>query len=237
LFITRSSVLVFAFCVLPCAFSFAQPPAATGNAAPVSPSSQASTATPQSAIVLGDSLNALQPTVENLHQTLASLNVNKWKAPGDVRGQAQSDVDSMQRDLNATLPDLLTQAKAAGTSLAPSFAVYRNVDALYDVLLRVTETATLAGAQDARGLEQSRAMLEQGRSQLGAALLQSSQAQDAEVTQLRTAAAAAAAAAAAPQAAPAKTVVDDGPAPAKAKPAKRKKTPPPTPAAPPPAQQ
>jgi hypothetical protein len=223
--ITRSSVLVFAFCLLPCAVSFAQPPAATGNGAPAGPSSQASTGTPQSAIVLGDSLNALQPTVENLHQTLASLNVNKWKAPGDVRGQSQSDVDSMQRDLNATLPDLLNQAKAASTSLAPSFAVYRNVDALYDVLLRVTETATLAGAQDAKGLEQSRAMLESGRSQLGAALLQASQAQDAEVAQLRSAAVAAAAAA--PQAAPAKTVVDDGPAPAKAKPAKRKKTPPP----------
>jgi len=228
LFITRSSVLVFTFCVLPYAISFAQPPAATTNGAPASASPQASTGTPQSAIVLGDSLNALQPTVESLHQTLASLNVNKWKAPGDVRGQAQSDVDSMQRDLSATLPDLLSQAKTASTSLAPSFAVYRNVDALYDVLLRVTETATLAGAQDARGLEQSRAMLEQGRSQLGAALLQASQAQDAEVTQLRTAAAAAAAAA--PQVAPSKTVVDDGPAPAKTKPAKRKKpaTAPPT---------
>lgn len=172
-------------------------------------------------------MNALQPTIENLHQTLASLNVNKWKAPGDVRSQAQSDVDSMQRDLNATLPDLLSQAKAASTLVAPSFAVYRNVDALYDVLLRVTETATLAGAQDAKGLEQSRAMLEQGRSQLGAALLQASQAQDAEVARLRTAAATAAAAA--PQAAPSKTVVDDGPASAKPKPAKRKKTPPPPP--------
>lgn len=178
----------------------------------------------QNAMVLGDSLNALQPAMDGLHQTLAALNVNKWKAPGDVRGQAQSDVDSMQRDLSGTLPDLLQKAKAANSSVAPSFAVFRNVDALYDVLLRVTETATLAGAQgDASRLEQSRGMLEQARAQLGSALLQQSQAQDAELVQLR--ATAAAAAAAVQQAAPKKTVVDDGPVAAKAKPRRKRPAP------------
>ncbi len=179
-------------------------------------------------MVLGDSLNTLQPAMDSLHQTFASLNVSRWKAPGDVRGQTQSDIDSIQRDLNGTLPDLLAKAKAANSSVAPSFAVFRNVDALYDVMLRVTETATLAGAQrDAAQLEQSRAMLEHARAQLGSALLQQSQAQDAEVVQLR--ATAAAAAAAVQQAAPKKTVVDDGPVTTKAKPRRKRPTPkPPT---------
>ena len=42
----------------------------------------------------------------------------------------------MQRDLTSTLPGLLTQAEASGPAVAlPAFAVFRNLDALYDVLL------------------------------------------------------------------------------------------------------
>jgi hypothetical protein len=82
------------------------------------------------------------------------------------------------------------------------------VDALYDVLLRVSETAQLAGAsRDASMLEDQRTALEDSRRQLGAALLQSAQAQDAEVVHLRSTAAPAA-----PAPPPAKTVIDDGPA-------------------------
>jgi hypothetical protein len=229
-FSTASLLVLLLSCI---ALHAQQEPAPASAAAPNSSSTAGSTAPGQGAsaqntIVLTDSLNALQPAVDGLHQTLASLNVNKWKAPGDVRGQMQSDVDSMQRDLNGTLPDLLTKARATSAAVSPSFAVYRNVDALYDVLLRVTETATLAGAQnDASRLEQARATLEQGRAQLGSALLQQSQAQDAEVVQLRTAAAAAAVAVK-QQAAPTKTVIDDGPVTTKPKPA-RKKRPPTTP--------
>jgi hypothetical protein len=225
-FCTAALVLL----LLPSIALYAQPasPPASATAANSSSTAAAGQGTPaQNTIVLTDSLNALQPAIDNLHQTLAGLNVNKWKAPGDVRGQMQSDVDSMQRDLNGTLPDLLTKARAASSSVSPSFAVFRNVDALYDVLLRVTETATLAGAQGAGSLEQARATLEQARAQLGSALLQQSQAQDAEVVQLRTTAAAAAAAV--QQAAPKKTVVDDGPVTTKPKPARRKR-PPTTPA-------
>ncbi|MGI8771610.1 MAG: hypothetical protein ACR2JE_09240 [Acidobacteriaceae bacterium] len=201
-------------------------PASAPTTAPAPGQSMSSQST-QNAMVLGDSLNALQPAMDGLHQTLASLNVSKWKAPGDVRGQAQSDIDSMQRDLNGTLPDLLAKARSANSSVSPSFAVFRNVDALYDVMLRVTETATLAGAQrDAGQLEQSRAMLEHARAQLGTALLQQSQAQDAEVVQLRTTAAAAAAAV--QQAAPKKTVVDDGPVTTKAKPRRKRPAPAPS---------
>jgi electron transfer flavoprotein alpha subunit len=154
--------------------------------------------------------------------------VQKWKAPGDVRQTAAADVDSMQRDLSGTLPSLVSAAQASLSKMSPAFAVYRNVDALYDVLLRVSETAQLAGSNDARRLEDERSELESTRTQLGTALVQATQAQDNEVVQLHNAAAAAA------QAAPpsTKTVVDDGP-PAKPKSTRRtRKTTPPS--APPP---
>ena len=112
----------------------------------------------------------------------------------------------MQRDVSDTLPSLINTALADPAKISPAFSVYRNVDALYDVLLRVSETAQLAGSNDARMLEEQRAALEDARTQLGAALVQSTQAQDAEVVHLR------AAAVAAPPPPPAKTVVDDGPA-------------------------
>jgi hypothetical protein len=181
----------------------------------------------QAGAALADALQQVSVTVDRLNRALASINIQKWKAPGDVRQTASADVDSMERDLSGTLPSLISAAQANTSKMSPAFAVYRNVDALYDVLLRVSETAQLAGSNDARILEQQRADLEAARTQLGAALVQATQAQDNEVVQLHTAAAAAA-----PAAAPAsKTVVDDGP-PAKPKSTRRTRKPTPPPAAP-----
>ncbi len=78
------------------------------------------------------------------------------------------------------------------------------------MLLRVTETAALAGsASDASSLEDARAGLEDGRAKLGTWLLQSIGAQDAQIARLQAAVAPQPAARAA--AAPTKIVVDDGP--------------------------
>jgi hypothetical protein len=168
---------------------------------------------------------SLRPVLANVQNTIANLSVGHWKAPAETRAAIQQDVGSMQRDLNATLPGLVAQAEANPTALSPAFAVFRNLDALYDVLLRVTETAALAGSgADASSLEDARAGLEDGRGKLGAWLLQSISAQDAQVVHLQTALAARPAAA--PAAAPNKIVVDDGPE----NPKPRKKKPAPTPA-------
>lgn len=177
---------------------------------------------------------AIRPALTQTSETLAGLTVSRWKAPGDVRSATQRDIDSIQRDLSSTLPPLMDQAGAAPGSVAAAFAVYRNIDALYDVLLRVAETATLAGSQaDAANLENALSSLESARRDLGNSILQSATTHDQELTQARAelaqAKAAAATAAAAP---PKKTVVDDGPEPS-AKPSakpKKKKT---APAAPP----
>jgi hypothetical protein len=118
----------------------------------------------------------------------------------------------------------MTQAEANPAALSPAFAVFRNLDALYDVLLRVTETAALAGSgSDAGSLEDARATLEDGRAKLGAWLLQSISAQDAQIAHMQATAAAKPAVA---PAAPPKIVIDDGPE----NPKPRKKKPAPTPA-------
>ncbi len=161
----------------------------------------------------GFAMANLRPALANVQNAITNLNVAHWKAPNDIRATTQQDINSMQRDLNTTLPGLMTQADAAAAggpaALSPAFAVFRNLDALYDVMLRVTETAGLAGSSsDASSLEDARAGLEDGRAKLGAWLMQAISAQDAQVAHSQ-APAAARPPAAAP--APTKIVVNDGP--------------------------
>jgi hypothetical protein len=173
---------------------------------------------------------SLRPALGNVQEAIAGLSIAHWKAPAATRAAIQQDVASMQRDLTTTLPPLLAQADApaanAPAALSPSFAVFRNLDALYDVLLRVTETAALAGPpSDASSLEDARAGLEDGRGRLGAWLLQSIGAQDAQIARAR---ATVAPAPPATPAAPGKIVVNDGPE--NPKPKKKKPVPAPPPA-------
>ena len=172
----------------------------------------------------GFAMANLRPALANVQTAIGSLSIAHWKASAATRSAVQQDVASMQRDLIITLPGLMSQAEAGGPAvLSPSFAVFRNLDALYDVLLRVTETAALAGpGPDAGSLEDARAGLEDGRAKLGAWLLQSIGAQDAQIARLQ---APASHPAPAPPG-PTKIVVDDGPD----APKPHKKKPPATPA-------
>jgi hypothetical protein len=174
----------------------------------------------------------LRPALANVQTAIGNLSIQKWKVSSEVRAATQQDVASMQRDLTNTLPGLLTQVESQPSgpaALSPSFAVFRNVDALYDVLLRVTETAAItASSYDANSLDQARAGLEDARNKLGAWLVDSIGAQDATVVRLQ-AAATPKPDTAAP--APAKIVVDDGPA-TTTKPRKKKSANPPATQAP-----
>jgi hypothetical protein len=154
--------------------------------------------------------STLRPALAQVSQTLGSLSIKKWKAPNEVRSAADQDVGSIQRDLNGTLAGLLQQADAAPGSVPAAFAVYRNVDALYDTLLRVVLTANLAAPDnEAAALQSALSSLEGARTSLGESILNSSQAQQTELVRIRTALSKAASAPAPPTKT---TVVDDGPA-------------------------
>jgi hypothetical protein len=174
--------------------------------------------------------STLRPALAQVSQTLGSLSIKKWKAPNEVRSAADQDVGSIQRDLNGTLAGLLQQADAAPGSVPQAFAAYRNVDALYDTLLRVVLTANLAAPDnEVSALQSALSSLEGARASLGESILNSSQAQQTELVRIRTALSKAAAA----PAPPAKTtVVDDGPADSKTKKHTSTKKPASTPAKP-----
>lgn len=169
----------------------------------------------------------LQPALSEVNNTVGSLNVARWKAPGEIRNQTQQNVVSIQNDINNTLPGLTSQADAAPGSVPPAFAVYRNLDALYDVLLRVVQTANIAApSSEQAALVSALTHLESTRTSLAQTILGNSQSQEAELTRLR---AAIQAAKAAPPPPPKSTVVNDGPSTTSAA-KKRKKKPASTPA-------
>jgi hypothetical protein len=167
--------------------------------------------------------------LNELRSTIAGLRIAKWKAPGPVKDEAQSNAGSIDRDLQGTLPGLIAQADAAPQSVANSFAVYRNLDALYDVLLRVSGTADLAAPDDeAANLTHSLMTLEAARRALAETILSASHAQEAALQQARQQLLVQRAPAPLPPASV--TVVSDGPA--TAAPAHKKPKPKPKPAPP-----
>jgi hypothetical protein len=152
----------------------------------------------------------LRPALAQVGQSLTSIGIRRWKAPNEVKAAADQDVSSIQRDLSGTLAGLLQQADAAPSSVPAAFAVYRNVDALYDTLLRVVLTANLAAPDnEVNSLQTALSNLEGARAALGDSIVSTSQAQQTELVRVRTALANAAAA---PRPPAKTTVVDDGPA-------------------------
>lgn len=148
--------------------------------------------------------DTLQPSLTQVGQALSGADPQHWKAPQSVKSAAEGDIEAIQRDLNGTLAGLLQQANAAPGSVPAEFAVYRNVGALYDTLLRVVETAELAAPnQQANALESALESLESARSQLGDTILDGAQMQQNELFRVQRAIQAAAQA----QRSPVKTTV------------------------------
>jgi hypothetical protein len=89
----------------------------------------------------------LKPSLDTVRQTLTALNLEKWKR-GTVREEAADHISAIQRDMQDNLPPLLQDADAAPQTFSHVLPMYRNVDALYDVLLRVVEAARVSAPAD-----------------------------------------------------------------------------------------
>lgn len=155
----------------PCIALAAQPPAA----APVT-----SMQTKPSAMV--------QPAIDTLQQTLEVLRPDKWKASDAARQEAGANISSIHRDLEGALPSLLAAADAAPGSVSRLLPAYRNVEALYDVLLRIVGTANLAApGQQSAALERARVSLENAQRSLGDQLTSTALSQEQQVHNLQVA--------------------------------------------------
>jgi len=172
-------------------------------------------------------LNQLLSTLEQASQRaqvdLARLRVDRWKTDSNTKKQTQADIDSIERNLQSALPEMITQLRAAPEDIAPAFRMYRNLDALYDVLGSVAENTGAFGTKDdyeiiggdLTALEQSRRAFADRMETLAGS-------KDNEIVHLRTQVRDLEASAK-PAPPPKKVVVDDT-EPAKKPPAKKKTT-------------
>jgi hypothetical protein len=183
---------------------------------------------------LNGMLSQLEQASQATQLDLAKLRIEKWKVDSGSKRQTQDNVESVQRNLQAALPEMIAELRASPENLAATFKLYRNLDALYNVFGSVAESTGAFGSKDEfQSLENDLSAFEKARRAFADRMESLAGAKEAEVTRLR--AALQSAQANAPAEPPKKIVVDDNPPPKK--PAKKKAvakpntTPPPAPPA------
>jgi hypothetical protein len=183
-------------------------------------------------------LAQLEATSKATQADLAKLRIERWKADASSKKRSLADADSVQRNLQNALPAMITQLRNAPEDLSPTFKLYRNLDALYDVLGSVVESTGAFGSKDdLQALSNDLNSFEATRKQVAERMESLAASKEQEIVRLRTDLKTARAAV--PAAPPKVTVVDDN-EPAKKPPVKKKPvvkkppatTPNPTPAPP-----
>lgn len=151
-----NAILLFAAFCAPAAGYAAQ---SAAGGAPVAPSNQVAGATAVAApetsaktVQTGGPVPSilLQPGLDGIQRALGTLNQEKWKK-GTVRDEAETNIQAIQRDLTSTLPPLLKAADTGPGAMSKMLPVSRNIDALYDVLLRVVDGARISAPGDQVG--------------------------------------------------------------------------------------
>src|SRR6185437_12498311 len=151
---------------------------------------------------------------------LSRLRINKWKAPSEAKQQADSNRQSILRNLESALPGMVTAVRNNPDDISSSFTLYRNLDALYDVLSSMAESAGAFGPRDDyQALANDVNSVEHIRRDLADRVATLASSKESELGRLRNEVRAAQAAA---QAAPPKKVIVDDNAPVK-KPVRKKR--------------
>jgi hypothetical protein len=94
---------------------------------------------------LNVTLASMEQTAYSTTAQLQALRIDKWKTESSHKEQSQQNAESVIRNLTAALPGMVTAVRTAPNSMAANFKLYRNVSALYDVLLPLTESAGAFG--------------------------------------------------------------------------------------------
>jgi hypothetical protein len=183
-------------------------------------------------------LNSLLAQLDQTSQTtqtdLTRLRIEKWKMDSGYKKQTLSNADSVKRNLENALPEIMTQLRNSPEDLGASFKLYRNLDALYDVLGSVTESAGAFGSKDEfQALSNDLNAFERSRRAFADRMEGLASSKETELSQLRTQVKTLQAAAPPPP--PKKVIVDDNEPPKKPAPKKKKPVPKPPTATTPPA--
>jgi hypothetical protein len=170
---------------------------------------------------LNGMLTQLEASSKSTQADLTKLRIERWKTDASTKKQTLANVDSIQRNLQGALPEIIAQLRAQAEDLPTTFKLYRNLDALYDVVGNVVEvTGAFGSKDDFQSLSNDLNTFENTRKQLAERIENLSSAKEAEIARLRTDLKTAQAAI--PVAPPKKIIVDDN-EPPKKPPVKKKK--------------
>jgi len=137
---------------------------------------------------LNQLLSQLEQTSQQTQLDLAKLRVEKWKTDSSNKRQMQANVESIERNLQSALPEMIGQARMSPENLTATFRVYRNLTALYDVFAAVAESAGAFGTKDEfQALQNDLSMLERSRRAFADRMETLAGAKEAELARLRTA--------------------------------------------------
>jgi hypothetical protein len=181
---------------------------ATAQVAPSAPSASAPPVPYASVSQLNLMLAQLEQVTQAMQVNLAKLRIEKWKTDSNTKRGTQADVESLQRNLQMALPEMITQLRASPENLPETFKLYRNLSALYDVFGPVVESAGAFGSKDDyQAMQNDFSALERSRRSLAERMESLANAKEGELAQLRTQVRDLQAAV--PAAPPKKVVVDD----------------------------
>ncbi len=93
-------------------------------------------------------LGQLESTAQSATAALSRMRINKWKTDSGTKQQEQANAESIQRNLQTAMPGLIAAVRSNPDDLAASFKLFRNLDALYDVMGNLAESAGAFGPRD-----------------------------------------------------------------------------------------
>ncbi|MBZ5718832.1 MAG: hypothetical protein LAO03_00480 [Acidobacteriia bacterium] len=164
-------------------------------------------------------LSQLEQASQAAQLDLAKLRIERWKTDSNTKRQEQANIESLQRNLQSALPEIIAELRLSPENLTSTFKLYRNLDALYDVFGSVVESTGAFGSKDEfQSLENDLTALEKSRRSFADRMETLAGAKEVELTRLRSEVRTAQAAT--PATAPKKVIVDDNEPPKK--PAKKK---------------
>src|SRR5271154_534195 len=161
---------------------------AIAQAAPSNPQPSATSPVPYSSVSdLNLLLSQLEQTSQAVQLDLAKLRIEKWKTDANTKRGSQADADSIQRNLQNALPEIVARLRDSPENLTATFKLYRNLDALYDVFASVVESAGAFGSRDEfQSLQNDFNALERSRHAVADRMETLTEGKEGELAKLRT---------------------------------------------------
>jgi len=212
--LTPPSIALSALLCTACFGQSVAAPAATHSQYSTQGATVASAAGPQGVVSyasvtqLNGLLSQLEATSKATQADLAKLRIERWKTDGSSKKRSLADADSIQRNLQNALPEMIAGLRNSPEDMPATFKLYRNLDALYDVVGGVVESAGAFGSKDDfQALSNDLSSFEAARKQLAERIEALASSKEQEIVRLRSDLKTAQAAI--PATPPKKTVVDD----------------------------